>query len=92
MDASFAESAKVTVGNSVDFLTKTRRADSIGQGRRTVKPNDASAGIQSGLIVAQLLTVQRWTESSGKLDTSPDRARQRRENRTSYRGRQSHPA
>ncbi len=69
MDASFAESAKVSVGSSVDFLTKNsrswiQRAKVVG----LVKPNDASAGIQSGLIVAQLRTVQRWTESSGKLD------------------------
>lgn len=69
MDASFAESAKVTVGSSVDFLTKNskswiQRAKVVG----LVKPNDASAGIQSGLIIAQLRTVQRWTESSGKLD------------------------
>ncbi len=66
MDASFAESANVSVGSSVDFLTKSwiRTAKVVG----LVKPNDASAGIQSGLIVAHLRTVQRWTESSGKLD------------------------
>ncbi len=69
MDASFAESAKVSVGSSVDFLTKNSKswiqsAQVVG----LVKPNDASSGIQSGLIVAQLRTVQRWTESSGKLD------------------------
>ena len=69
MDASFAESAKLSVGSSVDFLTKNSKswvqtAKIVG----LVKPNDAGAGIQSGLIVAQLRTVQRWTESSGKLD------------------------
>lgn len=66
MDASFAESANVSIGSSVDFLTKSwiRTAKVVG----LVKPNDASAGIQSGLIVAHLRTVQRWTESSGKLD------------------------
>ncbi|HUP78177.1 MAG TPA: FtsX-like permease family protein [Pirellula sp.] len=66
MDASFAESAKVAIGGSVDFLTKSgvRTANVVG----FVKPNDASAGIQSGLIVANLRTVQRWTGSSGKLD------------------------
>ncbi len=69
MDAHFAESAKVSVGSSVDFLTKNSKswiqsAEIVG----LVKPNDASSGIQSGLIVAQLRTVQRWTESAGKLD------------------------
>ncbi len=66
MDASFAESAKVSIGSSVAFETRsgTQSAQVVG----LLKPNDASAGIQSGLIVARLLTVQRWTKSPGKLD------------------------
>ena len=66
MDAGFAESVNVSIGSSVDFLTKSwiRTAKVVG----LVKPNDAGAGIQSGLIVAHLRTVQRWTESPGKLD------------------------
>ena len=66
MDAGFAESAKVSIGSYVDFETRsgTRSAQVAG----LLKPNDASAGIQSGLIVARLLTVQRWTKSQGKLD------------------------
>jgi len=67
VDEGFASSARVTIGSQVDFITKTgiRKASVVG----LVKPNDASGGIQSGLIVAQLTTVQRWTDSSGKLDS-----------------------
>ncbi len=66
LDAGFAESAKVSIGSSVAFETRsgTQSAQVVG----LLKPNDASAGIQSGLIVARLLTVQRWTKSPGKLD------------------------
>ena len=66
MDAGFAESANVSIGTSVAF--ETRSGTQVAQVVGLLKPNDASAGIQSGLIVARLLTVQRWTKSLGKLD------------------------
>ncbi len=33
-----------------------------------IKANDASAGLQSGLVVGQLRTVQRWSQANGKVD------------------------
>ena len=66
MDESFAKSAHVELGGEVRFLTRT-----YSQSARVVgfiKPSNASAGIQSGLIVAKLPTVQRWSRASGKLD------------------------
>lgn len=66
MDASFAKSTGVMLGSEVRFLTKSyvQSARVVG----LIKPSDASAGIQSGLIVAKLRTVQRWSRSVGKLD------------------------
>ena len=66
MDESFAKSAHVELGGEVRFLTRTysQTARVVG----FIKPSNASAGIQSGLIVANLPTVQRWSRASGKLD------------------------
>ena len=66
MDEGFARSAHVTLGSEVRFLT--RSYVQTGKVVGLIKPSNASAGIQSGLIVAHLTTVQRWSRANGKLD------------------------
>ena len=68
MDASFAKSTNVKVGSEVRFLTKSSLQPKAAMVVGLIKPNDASAALQSGLIVADLTTVQRWSRASGKLD------------------------
>ncbi|AMV32536.1 ABC transporter permease YtrF precursor [Pirellula sp. SH-Sr6A] len=66
IDAGFAQSAKIKVGSQLRLLTR-----SFGQNATVVgliKANDASAGLQSGLVVGQLRTIQRWSQANGKLD------------------------
>lgn len=66
IDAGFAQSAKIQVGSQLRLLTR-----SFGQNATVVgliKANDASAGLQSGLVVGQLRTIQRWSQANGKLD------------------------
>jgi putative ABC transport system permease protein len=66
MDIGFAASARIQVGTQVKLLTRSfgQTATVIG----LIKAKDASAGLQSGLVVAQLSTVQRWSQANGKLD------------------------
>lgn len=68
MDAGFAASAKAKVGSDIYVATSSslQRQKAIVVG--LIKPTDASAGIQSGVLVADLKTVQRWSRSTGKLD------------------------
>ena len=66
MDEGFARSAHVTLGSEVRFLT--RSYVQTGKVVGLIKPSNASAGIQSGLIVAHLKTVQQWSRANGKLD------------------------
>ena len=66
MDEGFARSARVTLGSEVRFLT--RSFVQTGKVVGLIKPSNASAGIQSGLIVAHLRTAQRWSRANGKLD------------------------
>ena len=68
MDASFASSAGAKVGFEVRFSTRSSLRMQSATVVGLIKPNDASSGIQSGLIVADLRTVQRWSSASGKLD------------------------
>ncbi len=67
MDAEFARASRVTVGTEVVFLTRSflRRATVVG----LVKAGDASAALQSGLIVAPLSVVQKWCKAGPKVDT-----------------------
>lgn len=66
IDAGFAQSARIQVGTQIRLLTRSfgQNATVIG----LVKANDASAGLQSGLVVGQLRTIQRWSQANGKLD------------------------
>lgn len=66
IDAGFAQSAKIQVGTQIRLLTRSfgQNATVIG----LIKANDASAGLQSGLVVGQLRTIQRWSQANGKLD------------------------
>jgi putative ABC transport system permease protein len=66
MDEGFARSIHVTVGSEVRFLT--RSFVQTGKVVGLIKPSNASAGIQSGLIVAHLRMAQRWSRANGKLD------------------------
>jgi putative ABC transport system permease protein len=66
MDEGFAKSAKLSVGTEVQFLTRDGLKRAIVRG--LLKPNDASAGLQSGLIVAHLPIVQRWSKALNKVD------------------------
>lgn len=68
MDVSFAKSTNVKVGSEVRFLTKSSLQPKAATVVGLIKPNDASAALQSGLIVAELTTVQRWSRATGKLD------------------------
>lgn len=68
MDVSFAKSTNVKVGSEVRFLTKSSLQPKAATVVGLIKPNDASAALQSGLIVAELATVQRWSRAPGKLD------------------------
>lgn len=68
MDVSFAKSTNVKVGSEVRFLTKSSLQPKAATVVGLIKPNDASAALQSGLIVADLTTVQRWSRAPGKLD------------------------
>jgi putative ABC transport system permease protein len=66
IDAGFAQSARIQVGTKIRLLTRSfgQNATVIG----LIKANDASAGLQSGLVVGQLRTVQRWSQANGKVD------------------------
>ena len=66
MDEGFARSIHVTVGTELRFLT--RSFVQTGKVVGLIKPSNASAGIQSGLIVAHLRMAQRWSRANGKLD------------------------
>ncbi|MFY8201514.1 MAG: ABC transporter permease, partial [Pirellula staleyi] len=68
MDVSFAKSTNVKVGSEVRFLTKSSLQPKAATVVGLIKPNDTSAALQSGLIVAELTTVQRWSRATGKLD------------------------
>lgn len=66
IDAGFAQSARIQVGTQIRLLTRSfgQNATVIG----LIKANDASAGLQSGLVVGQLRTIQRWSQANGKVD------------------------
>ena len=66
MDVGFAATTKLTVGSEVQFRTRTftHKAKLTG----LIKPTDAASGIHSGLIIADLKTIQKWYKSAGKLD------------------------
>ncbi len=66
VDAGFANATKIKLGDELKFLTRslTQQAKVIG----LVRPDDASAGVQSGMVVGQLRTIQRWSQANGKLD------------------------
>jgi len=66
MDAGFAASARIKVGSTIKLLTRSfgQKATVVG----LIKASDASAGLQSGMVVAQLRTVQKWSRANGELD------------------------
>jgi putative ABC transport system permease protein len=68
MDVGFANSVGAKVGTDLYLATSSSLQKQVATVVGLVKPNDASAGIQSGLVVADLKTVQRWSRSIGKLD------------------------
>ncbi|MEQ1825023.1 MAG: FtsX-like permease family protein [Pirellula sp.] len=68
MDAGFASSAGAKIGSEIYLATSSSLKQQVATVVGLVKPNDASAGMQSGLIVSDLKTVQRWSRAIGKLD------------------------
>ena len=67
VDESFAKSVQLKVGSNVRFLTRDLIKDARVVGLTTSK--DAASAIQSGSILADLRTVQRWFKSNGKIDS-----------------------
>ncbi|MFN6129612.1 MAG: FtsX-like permease family protein [Planctomycetota bacterium] len=66
IDAGFATSTGVSVGDEVKLLTKSGLQTARIAG--VVESKDASSALQSAVIIAPMLTVQRWTRSQGKVD------------------------
>jgi len=66
IDAGFAKSAGVAIGQDVRFLTKGGIQTATIAG--TVQARDASSALQSAVVIAPLRTIQRWTRSQGKVD------------------------
>jgi putative ABC transport system permease protein len=67
MDAGAAKAIRLKLGAKVRFGTAQitpQYAEVVG----FTQPMDVSASTQSGVIVADLRTVQRWSKARGKLD------------------------
>ena len=67
VDERFAKSIHLEVGSRVRFLTRDLMKDARVVG--LTASSDASSGMQSGIMVAELRTVQRWFKSNGKIDS-----------------------
>ena len=67
VDERFAKSIHLKVGSRVRFLTRDLMKDARIVG--LTASSDASSGMQSGIMVAELRTVQRWFKSNGKIDS-----------------------
>lgn len=67
IDERFAKSIRLEVGSRVRFLTRDLMKEARVAG--LTSSSDASSGMQSGLMVAELRTVQRWFKSNGKIDS-----------------------
>lgn len=67
VDERFAKSIRLDVGSRVRFLTRDLMKEARVAG--LTKSSDASSGMQSGIMVAELLTIQRWFKSNGKIDS-----------------------
>lgn len=66
IDAGFAKTARLKVGDEVKLLTKSGIQTARIAG--TVHTKDASSALQSAVLIAPLRTIQRWTKSQGKID------------------------
>lgn len=66
IDAGFAQAANIQLGDQLTFLTRSFGQDATVIG--FAKAEDATSGIQSGMVVGQLRTIQRWSQANGKVD------------------------